>query len=154
VAQRGAEFSDLAVSLSNSYCSALLDVGAVPVLLAPTTSRDVISACVASADGVLLTGGDDLNPRLYADDLAPELAATVGVSPDAGQRDLRELLLVDEVFRQRKPLLAICRGHQILNVALGGTLLADIPLQVPKAINHRQMDRREAWFFHLPGVKC
>ncbi len=142
VAQRGVEFSDLSVSLSNAYCSALLDVGAIPVLLAPTTSHDVIAACVASTDGVLLSGGDDINPKLYADDLAPELAATVGTSPDAGQRDLRELLLVDEVFRQRKPLLAICRGHQILNVALGGTLLADIPQQVPEAINHQQMDRR------------
>ena len=64
------------------------------------------------------------------------------VTPDGGARDLRELLLIDEVFRQRKPLLAICRGHQMLNVALGGTLVADIPSQLPRAINHRRMDRR------------
>jgi putative glutamine amidotransferase len=57
-------------------------------------------------------------------------------------RDLRELILIDEVFRQRKPLLAICRGHQLLNVALGGTLIADIARQIPRAINHRRMDRR------------
>jgi putative glutamine amidotransferase len=142
VAQRGVEFSDLSVSLSNAYCSALIGVGAIPVLLAPTTSRNVIAASVAAADGVLLSGGDDINPKLYVDELAPELAAAVGTSPDQGQRDLRELLLVDEVFRQRKPILAICRGHQMLNVALGGTLLADIPQQVPGAINHQQMDRR------------
>ena len=55
---------------------------------------------------------------------------------------MRELVLIDEVFRQRKPLLAICRGHQILNVALGGTLVADILAQEPRAINHRRMDRR------------
>jgi putative glutamine amidotransferase len=55
---------------------------------------------------------------------------------------LRELILIDEVFRQSKPLLAICRGHQLLNVALGGTLIADIAAQVPKAINHRRMDKR------------
>jgi putative glutamine amidotransferase len=54
---------------------------------------------------------------------------------------LRELLLIDEVFRQRKPLLAICRGQQILNVALGGTLAADILGQMPRAMNHRRMDR-------------
>src|SRR5205823_10750980 len=47
-----------------------------------------------------------------------------------------------EVFRQRKPLLAICRGHQMLNVALGGTLFADISVQVPGAVNHRRMDKR------------
>ena len=57
---------------------------------------------------------------------------------------MRELLVMDEVFRQRKPqrkpLLAICRGHHILNAALGGTLLADIPGQRPRAMNHRRMD--------------
>jgi putative glutamine amidotransferase len=64
------------------------------------------------------------------------------LTPDGGMRDLRELMIVDEVFRQRKPLLAICRGHQVLNVALGGTLIADIPTQLPKAMNHRRMDQR------------
>jgi putative glutamine amidotransferase len=49
---------------------------------------------------------------------------------------------VDEVFRQRKPLLAICRGHQLLNVALGGTLLADIQLQKAAAFEHRRTDKR------------
>jgi putative glutamine amidotransferase len=49
-------------------------------------------------------------------------------------------MLIDEVFRQRKPLLTICRGHQILNVALGGTLIVDIPTQIPNAINHSRTD--------------
>src|SRR5450756_137244 len=87
-------------------------------------------------DGVLLTGGDDINPDLYADRLPPKVRKTVGVSPDGGARDLRELMLLDEVFRQRKPLLAICRGHQLLNISLGGTLIADIPSQLPEAMNH------------------
>jgi putative glutamine amidotransferase len=47
---------------------------------------------------------------------------------------LRELVLIDEVFRQRKPLLAICRGHQLLNIALGGQLIADIRRQMPGAL--------------------
>jgi putative glutamine amidotransferase len=46
-------------------------------------------------------------------------------------------------FLQRKPLLCICRGHQILNVALGGTLIADIPLQIPRALNHSRTDRKD-----------
>ena len=55
---------------------------------------------------------------------------------------MRELVVIDEVFRQRKPLLAICRGHQLLNIALGGTLVADIRRQIPRALEHRRMDKR------------
>src|SRR5213075_1532434 len=85
--------------------------------------------------------GDDVQPKLYAKDLTPQLERTV--SPADAARDLWELLLIREVFRQRKPLLAICRGQQILNVALGGTLIVDIPTQVPRALNHRRLDRSE-----------
>jgi putative glutamine amidotransferase len=52
-------------------------------------------------------------------------------------------MLVDEVFRQRKPLLAICRGHQVLNVALGGTLIVDIAAEVPNALNHSRTDKKD-----------
>ncbi|NDA67825.1 MAG: gamma-glutamyl-gamma-aminobutyrate hydrolase family protein, partial [Verrucomicrobia bacterium] len=58
------------------------------------------------------------------------------------QRDVLEFALVDEVFRQRKPLLCICRGHQMLNVALGGTLIVDIPTQLPGALAHKQVERK------------
>ena len=64
------------------------------------------------------------------------------MTPDGGARDLREVMLVDEVFRQHKPLLAICRGHQLLNVALGGTLVVDVMSQLRGAINHRRPDKK------------
>src|SRR5512138_1852941 len=90
----------------------------------------------------MLTGGEDIDTRLYRKSLPPRVRGTGVMTPDGGARDLRELLVMDEVFRQRKPLLAICRGHQLLNVALGGTLIVDIRSQVPDAIEHRRMDRR------------
>jgi len=142
IESKGAEFHDLSLSLSVAYEQALLGAGAVPLTMPATTSRVVVAECVRRADGVLLTGGEDVNPELYGNGIPTSLRRTVGVSPDGGARDLRELILIDEVFRQRKPLLEICRGHQLLNVALGGTLIVDIPSQVPGALNHRRMDKR------------
>ena len=138
---RGKEFHDLSISLSANYQHALVRAGAVPLTMPATVSRDVIAACVNACDGVLLTGGDDVDPRVYAVNLPYPVRKTVDVTPDGGGRDYREMLLVDEVFRQQKPLLAICRGHQVLNVALGGTLLADIRLQKPGAFEHRRTDK-------------
>jgi putative glutamine amidotransferase len=142
VEQKGDAFGDLSISLSETYQQALLGCGAIPIALPATVSREVIAECVSRCDGVLLTGGEDVDPRLYGNGLPPRLQGTVTVTPDGGARDLRELVLIDEVFRQRKPLLGICRGHQMLNVALGGTLWLDILAQRPRALNHRRMDRR------------
>jgi len=88
-----------------------------------------------------MTGGNDLNPMLHQTRLSSSLAATTIPTRDGGRRDLFELLLLDEVFRQRKPLLAICRGHQLLNVALGGSLYVDLPTQKRTRIDHGQLAR-------------
>ena len=137
---RGAEFGDTSISLSEAYPRAILAAGGMPVALPATLSHQMVAECVRRCDGVLLTGGDDINPRLYTNRLSPRLRKTI--SRTDRERDLCELLLIDEVFRQRKPLLAICRGHQMLNVALGGTLVVDIASQLPGVLNHCRMDKR------------
>jgi putative glutamine amidotransferase len=143
IESKGKEHGDRSISLSQAYLTALIEAGSVPVTLPDTISREVVAESVARTDGVVLTGGDDVDPRLYATNLPGPIRRTVAPTPDGGERDYRELLVIDEVFRQHKPLLAICRGQQILNVALGGTLLADIPKQKPQAANHRRTDRRD-----------
>src|SRR5512138_3664249 len=90
----------------------------------------------------MLTGGEDIDTRLYRKSLPPRVRGTGVMTPDGGARDLRELLLIDEVFRQRKPLLAICRGHQMLNIALGGTLMPHISEEQLGALEHRRIDKR------------
>jgi putative glutamine amidotransferase len=132
----------MSISLSETYQMALMGAGAIPLAMPATASRTVIAECVRRADGILLTGGDDVEPSLYAERIPAKLKRTVTVTPDGGARDLREITLVDEVFRQHKPLLAICRGHQVLNVALGGSLIVDIASQVKGAIPHRRQDRK------------
>jgi putative glutamine amidotransferase len=100
-----------------------------------------ILVCVHWADGVVLTGGDDIHTGMYAIDMPARLKRKAG-APDHG-RDWFEAALIETVFALRKPLLAICRGQQILNVAFGGTLFVDIATEVPGALNHDQHLRGE-----------
>ncbi len=139
--KRGVEFGDLSLSLSNNYCLAVQAAGGLPWVLPCLPDREFAAESVRRCDGLVLTGGDDVQPKIYSEKLAPELEKTVSAA--APERDLFELMLIDEIFRQRKPLLAICRGHQILNVALGGSLIVDIPTQVPKALNHTRTDKKD-----------
>jgi putative glutamine amidotransferase len=140
--ERGVEFKDVSVSLSLNYPRAIEAAGGLPHILPCLPDREFVAESVRNCDGVLLTGGDDVQPELYRKDSLPEeLQKTVtAVAPE---RDLFELMLVDEVFRQRKPLLAICRGQQILNVALGGTLIVDIKTESCGALNHNRTDKKD-----------
>ena len=141
VETQGVEFHDLSLSLSMRYEQAVLEAGGIPVVAPATTDRAVLAESVRRTDGVLLTGGDDINPLLYETDLPKKIRETVEQTPDGGERDVQELILIDEIFQQRKPVLGICRGHQLLNVAFGGRLIVDIERQMPGAINHRRMDQ-------------
>ena len=90
-----------------------------------------VSDVVGAIDGLLLTGGKDLAPAQYGE---PPHPTVVDVAPD---HDRFEIALVAEARRRNLPILAICRGMQVLNVAGGGTLVQDIPTQVPGALEHR-----------------
>ena len=138
--KRGVEFEDNSVSLSNQYSLAIAAAGGLPWIMPALPARSLVVESVARCDGVLLTGGDDLQPSLYTKKLSPKLRKTV--SEPEPDRDLFELMVVEEVFRQRKPLFGICRGLQLLNVAFGGTLIVDIPTQLPEALEHRRSDRK------------
>ena len=95
-------------------------------------------AILSRVDGLLLTGGEDVDPSLYGQDRIDEC----GASNTA--RDNTEIALIRAARQLRKPLLAICRGPQVLNVALGGTLYQDIPSQIPDALPHNPRDQRSA----------
>jgi putative glutamine amidotransferase len=137
---KGVEMSDDSISLSNRYTDAVIAAGGLPMVFPATTSAEVIVEMVRRADGVLMTGGEDVDPKLYGKDLPAEITKKAG--PLEPQRDIWEQTLIAEIFQQQKPLLGICRGHQMLNVVLGGTLVVDIPSQEPQALNHRRLDRR------------
>jgi putative glutamine amidotransferase len=137
---KGVEFSDASVSVSNRYTDALIAGGALPQIFPATTSRAVIAEAVQRCDGVLLTGGDDIDPKLYDPAMPAELAKLA--DPIEPERDVWEKAMIDEAMAQKKPIFGVCRGIQILNVALGGTLFVDIATQLPETLKHRQMDRK------------
>ncbi len=141
VQSAGEEFADRSVSLSNRYAQAVAAAGGLPWVAPNLPLPELAPAMVQRAQGVMLTGGADVQPALYTRALAPRLRRTL--SPPEPERDLFELQALTEVFRQRKPLLAICRGLQVLNVSLGGTLIVDIGAQVPGALNHRRMRQKD-----------
>jgi len=97
----------------HNYVDALQAVG-----LEPVASMDLSLA--ADCDGLLIPGGADVDPALYGQ----ENTASEGINAD---RDRDELILIRQFLDMEKPIFGICRGHQILNVALGGTLIQDIP---------------------------
>ena len=134
----GAELMDHSISVGSRYLAAVLEAGGLPVALPLTTDPELLRAYLEQAAGVLLTGGDDIAPAIHRPEVSPALQKTCLCAEPA--RDLMELTLLDELFRMPRPLLAICRGHQLVNVALGGTLYVDLPTERPGRINHSQID--------------
>lgn len=109
------------------YRQAVLHVQAQARILDPSMSvRDAL----AGVDGLLLTGGSDVDPARYGEAVHP---AVVDIEPE---RDAFEVALVQEARTRRLPILAICRGIQLLNVACGGTLVQDIRSQSAGASDH------------------
>ena len=138
---QGSEFGDGSVSLSNRYTETVLAAGGLPWIVPYTPQVELAAEAVRRADGLVLTGGDDVHPRFYSQRLPALLRAKV-LAPNP-TRDLFEIALIRAALRQRKPILAICRGLQIFNVALGGTLVVDIGSQITGALNHRRQDRKD-----------
>lgn len=126
------------VRLNNAYVAALESAGIVPVIVPPLAGEQSVNAILDRVDGVLLTGGEDVEPSLYGQ---PRISQC---GPSNVDRDRTEIALVKAAQQRRMPLLAICRGPQLLNVALGGTLYQDITTEVPKAIPHDVREDRAA----------
>lgn len=113
-----------------TYTRALDLAGGAPVLIPLNLSDDTLRALFERLDGLLLQGGVDVHPREYGEEVAPYC----GEIDEA--RDATELRLTRWALEARLPILAICRGIQLLNVAAGGSLYQDIAAQVPNALPH------------------
>lgn len=117
--------------MNSRYFMAAAEAGGLPMLVPLfADDEDTLRGTFDRLDGLLLAGGVDLDPASFGEPPHPNLGNT-----DAA-RDRVELRLARWAIEERKPVLGLCRGHQVLNVALGGTLWQDIGAQVPEAIKH------------------
>jgi len=121
--------------LRQDYVRSVEEAGAVPVAL-PAGRPEDATGVLERLDGLVLSGGVDVDPALYGDAPHPRLRRV------DRRRDDFELALVVEALRRELPILAICRGHQVLNVAMGGTLVQDIPSEFEGGIDHDAPGRR------------
>jgi putative glutamine amidotransferase len=117
--------------MGHRYVEALRECGAVPWLI-PLMPHDpdTMSEIFSRLDGIFLTGGVDVDPTHYGE---AKTALCGTTDPD---RDAIELMLLEHAMKTDMPVLAVCRGIQIVNVALGGTLYQDVSAQVPAAMKH------------------
>jgi putative glutamine amidotransferase len=113
---------------------AIADAGGLPVYIPTGLPEDVLHALYERVDAVLLPGGPDVDPAIYGAERHPETK----VIDDA--RDSLELTLARWTYADDRPLFGICRGHQVMNVALGGTLIQDIPSEVTTDFTHDTPD--------------
>ncbi len=121
-------------NLGENYLRSVQAAGGLPVAVPPLLDEHELRTLFDRLDGLLLSGGGDLDPAIFGE---PRHRATHGVSPE---RDRAELALARWALAEDKPLLAICRGIQVMNVAVGGTLIQDIPTQISTQVTHRYSD--------------
>ncbi|HOX37325.1 MAG TPA: gamma-glutamyl-gamma-aminobutyrate hydrolase family protein [Candidatus Brocadiia bacterium] len=117
-----------------NYFEAILNAGGLPLLIPFMSDEEDIRRALAGVDGLLLTGGGDIDPAMYGEPLHPE----TDIAPE--MRLKLDLPLAREALLTETPVLGICMGNQVLNVAAGGTLIQDIKAASLGTIPHRQME--------------
>lgn len=134
------------MSVNEEYIKAICQAGGVPLIVPTVAEKDSIQAQAGLLDGLLLSGGDDIHPLFY------------GEEPDSKlgfcdlRRDEHELELIRAVGRRHKPILGICRGIQVLNVAFGGTLYQDLSRMSGNCLQHMQQAKKDV-LFHTVTVE-
>ncbi len=141
--QEGGSHGQPQIVLYTSYMSVLEAVGLAPVLLTPAHTPEARRALLDACAGLVLTGGEDVDPRRYGEDPIAQLG---DVLPERDEAEAAALALALE---RELPVLGICRGCQVLNVYYGGTLFQDLQAQRPGTGAHEQ----EGWGGRSHGVQ-
>ena len=122
--------------LNSAYVRSVVAAGGVPLVLSPLMGHPYAARALDGVDGLVLTGGEDVDPSWYNAELSPR------TNPPDRDRDLFELALFAAARQRELPILGICRGIQLVNVALGGTLYQDLPSERPGPVDHNRSGAR------------
>ncbi|WP_459129906.1 gamma-glutamyl-gamma-aminobutyrate hydrolase family protein [Guggenheimella bovis] len=127
--------------LDVSYSDAIRLAGGLPFMVAPTDELEVCEEAVKLCDGLLLTGGVDVSPFLYGENPSPKTQ-----TPN-DMRDQFELELLKIALREKKEVLAVCRGFQLIQAAFGGSLVQDIPTERPESLEHARPNVQPSYHY-------
>lgn len=121
----------------NSYVNAVIKAGGIPIIIPIVDNVSLLCGILSRLDGILMTGGGDIDPSFYNQLPIQQMGEVDSV------RDAYDLALIRIAAERNLPILGICRGEQLINVAFGGTLYQDLPSQHPSDIQHRQTEGRD-----------
>lgn len=110
--------------INRDNCAMIEAAGGIPFILPHSADTETIKQMAKAIDGLYLTGGNDIDPTYFGEEPHPKLGS---INPT---RDVFETALIKEILAEDKPLLGVCRGAQIVNIALGGTMYQDIYAQI------------------------
>jgi putative glutamine amidotransferase len=127
--------------VNSTYIESVLRAGGVPIVLPINDNPEVLKKMVSSIDALIMTGGEDIDPLKYFNE--EPIPGQGEINPE---RDAFDIALIKLAIERGIPLLGICRGHQLINVACGGTLYQDIPSQLRSSnlVKHRQ--QAPSWY--------
>lgn len=132
------------LSLRSNYVNAIRASGGIPVILPLELSDKEAEQLADTLDGIVFTGGPDIHPFLFGEE------ALRNCGESSALRDTLELSFFNRMFQRKKPILGICRGIQLINVALGGNLYQDIPSQFHK---DPQLAHQQPYGYESPSHK-
>lgn len=154
------DFKNKKASLGKGYFRAVEQAGGIPVAIPPLEDENTLLALAGRLDGILFSGGPDVDPSYFGEEPHPHLGM---VCP---QRDRMEIFLAREMIKRGKPVLGICRGIQLINIAMGGSIIQDIPAEIKRPIKHQQdapqwyathrveIIDRESLLYKIMGQSC
>ncbi|MGL4510465.1 gamma-glutamyl-gamma-aminobutyrate hydrolase family protein [Cetobacterium sp.] len=119
-------------TVSIDYTKGVIAGGGIPIIIPTTGDIEIIKEQLKLIDGLVLSGGPDINPIYYGEDFKEKIGV---ISPE---RDDNEIKILNEFLKTEKPILGICRGHQLLNIYFGGTLYQDLSYFEGEILKHRQ----------------